>query len=81
MCNAIKACDKFLDWNSYSVDDLLEAHCNLTEGLIDQSGIVTPEVERLLYTLREKPLLNQNILHFLGLKDEMNLRELYINWL
>ena len=37
--NAIRAYDRFLDWNPYSVDDLLEAHLTLTEGLIDQSGM------------------------------------------
>lgn len=37
--NAIRAYDRFLDWNPYSVDDLLDAHRTLTEGLIDQSGM------------------------------------------
>ena len=39
---------------------------------------VTPEVERLLRVLRYMPLGKQEILQALGLKDEKNLRELYI---
>ena len=40
--------------------------------------VVTPEVERLINALQEKPLGKQEILLVLGLKDEKNLRELYI---
>ena len=39
---------------------------------------VTPEVERLLRVLLHRPLGKQEILQALGLKDEKNLRELYI---
>jgi len=67
--NAIRAYDKFMDWNPYSVDDLLEAHRTLTEGLIDESGMfrmggvgvvadtevihVAPPANRVLFLIKD----------------------------
>lgn len=88
--NAIKAYDKFMDWNPYSVDDLLEAHRTLTEGLIDQSGMfrmggvgvvadtevihVAPPASRVLFLIKdlfswleqtdEHPLIASSVFHY-----------------
>ena len=88
--NAIKAYDKFLDWNPYYVDDLLEAHRILTEGLIDQSGMfrmggvgvvadtevihVAPPANRVLFLIKdlfswleqtdEHPLIASSVFHY-----------------
>jgi len=88
--NAIKAYDKFLDWNPFDVADLLDAHRTMTEGLIDQCGMfrtggvgvvantevihVAPPADRVPYLIKdlfawleqtdEHPLIASSVFHY-----------------